>query len=140
MKFPKKFRSLPEGAVERSETEGVKIDFIKLCKNSPSHFFYEKMPALPSCGARFCNAAWSAAQNRPAWRWSGMNFQFHDYPIVLICTRISSAGASPCPTGLVISDRGKPCPYGDIQIENYAQSTLYTKSTPFTGVLYFCAV
>lgn len=42
MKIPKEFRSLPEGDVERSETEGVKIDFIKLCKNSPRHFFYKK--------------------------------------------------------------------------------------------------
>ena len=74
MKLSEKFRSLPEGyvpqcgkmsrsdkrdglpsgAVERSETEGVKIGYIKPCENSPSHFFCEKTTALPSCGARFC--------------------------------------------------------------------------------------
>ena len=31
-----------EGAVERSETEGVKICYIKLLQNSPSHFFAKK--------------------------------------------------------------------------------------------------
>ena len=74
MKLSEKFRSLPEGyvpqcgkmsrsdkrdglpsgAVERSETEGVKIGYIKPCENSPSHFFCEKTTALPSCGTRFC--------------------------------------------------------------------------------------
>ena len=51
VKISKKFSSLPEGAVERSETEGVKIDFIKLFKNSPRHFFYKKMTAPLEDGA-----------------------------------------------------------------------------------------
>ena len=41
MQFPEKFSSLVEGAVERSETEGVK-KVISNYKNSPSHFFLRK--------------------------------------------------------------------------------------------------
>ena len=93
MKIPKEFRSLPEGAVERSETEGVKIDFIKLFKNSPRHFFYKKTPAPLKMGRKYYADLIKNADSR------------------------------------------KGCPYGDIQIENYAQSTLYTKSTPANGVL-----
>ena len=42
-----------EGAVERSETEGVKKITLNY-KKLPQSFFCEKMPALPSCGVRFC--------------------------------------------------------------------------------------
>jgi len=42
-----------------------------------------------------------------------MNFQFHDYPIVLIYTQILSAGASPCPTRIDINLN--PCEAPTIQ-------------------------
>ena len=38
---------------------------IKFSASLPQSFFRRKTTALPSCGTRFCNAAWSAAQNRP---------------------------------------------------------------------------
>ncbi len=50
-KIAKKFRSLLEGAVERSETEGVKkiISIIKL----PQSFFLRKMTAPSEMGRKY---------------------------------------------------------------------------------------
>jgi len=49
----KQNRAPQEGkAVERSETEGVKIGYIKSCKNSPGHFFCEKTTAPSKMGRK----------------------------------------------------------------------------------------
>ena len=50
-KIAKKFRSLLEGAVERSETEGVK-KIISNYKNSLSHFSAKKMTAPSKMGRK----------------------------------------------------------------------------------------
>jgi len=41
MQFSEKFRSLPEGAVERSETEGVKNRLYQILKRTPPVIFHK---------------------------------------------------------------------------------------------------